>query len=189
MTGVAIHCQHCEYSGTVDNLVETAPGASLIITFEGNTLTCPRCRQPADILDGRFLYRDAVVRVLSAPEWSRDRLLALHGVLAEAQEQPDTDLAAVITRVAKIDETVARLLEEETKKGWSRGDVIALISLLAAVIFGVLSLLPSDDRTVRIPPEQLQQIVDQQAPASSPAGSPPEERSTPEPRTPGSPTP
>ena len=79
------------------------------ITLVGNTEPCPVCGSTARVMDGTFDFVDGVVRVLSAPKITCDRLRALEQVLKDSTGQPREE---VVQAIRKTDPKLGRALEK-----------------------------------------------------------------------------
>lgn len=145
---------------------------------------CPKCGEWARYFEGIFDVRDGVVEVLTAPEWTHQRLRDLQASVQSAlRTWPIAGPNQAIRELATASPELATLLEGRARSGWSRGDMLALLSFIASLIFGVLSLLPEDDQTVQVDPRQLRQIVEQLDRPASPHGSQGTTPGSPGPRT------
>jgi hypothetical protein len=88
MFGVPAHCPHCGYTFFSKN---TIIGCGVQISFIGSTVTCDRCGNEAQVLDGTFEFLDDGLHVQSAPPATIAILRAFQAALKQTQEGMSED--------------------------------------------------------------------------------------------------
>lgn len=72
--------------------------------MSGNHVTCPRCGQLADIVDGTFNVSDGAIELVAGPQWSVDVIeavgLALRKIVDKLPEDPLAEVASASPEVA-----------------------------------------------------------------------------------------
>lgn len=157
MAVVPAHCDHCGHTWQPRNTIEFHGSAQ--VTMNNSRVSCPRCGGMARLLEGTFAVRDEVLQVLSAPDWTLEKLEELSGVLAWARTRLAEDPEGALARVAEVDRRVGGLLLTRLESGWSKDDTWKLIMALIAVLAILIPVLTRDGG---ISEEEVRRIVDQQ---------------------------
>lgn len=142
--------------------------SSTDVTFEGNYESCPTCGLPSAVMDGSFSF-DAEGRVTAAvaPQWSIDALRAVQGDLVRAMISAEwtaaratqarhaveaartkarTDPDGAIEDLARSNPSIAAVVERSARsRGWSKSDIIALLTLIVAALTLLQGQLRSRD--------------------------------------------
>jgi hypothetical protein len=84
MNGIPAYCDHCKKTIIAPNIIG-GPGAANI-TFENSGVSCPHCGRIAKIPDGTYSYRAEIVKLLSGPKATVDRLRELERILKDASK-------------------------------------------------------------------------------------------------------
>jgi glutaredoxin len=88
MNGIPAYCDYCKRTITAPNLFGGSGEAD--ITFENSGVSCPHCGRMARILDGTYSYRAEVVKLLSGPKITVERLRELERILRDANKNKST---------------------------------------------------------------------------------------------------
>jgi glutaredoxin len=84
MNGIPAYCDHCKKTIIAPNLFG-GPGAANF-TFENSGISCPHCGRMARILNGTYSYQAEVVKLLSGPKSTVERLRELERILKDANK-------------------------------------------------------------------------------------------------------
>lgn len=127
---VPVFCDNC---GTLFATESLLGGDWRQVSFENVGFgPCPVCGSTGRVLDGTYDFIGDTIRVLSAPEWSLERLGWLQERIAAAR-------AALVAPEAVVDEVVAAspelaaLVRPLLQKGWKALQI--LVTILAIVTF------------------------------------------------------
>lgn len=141
------------------------------LTLRGNRETCAVCGAMAEIMDGEFDIIDGVVRILSAPDLTFERLRRLQDVVRGLQDDRVTP-----ERVAEVLESEAPELSRWRPRNSSQllpwlGVVFSIIGILVQHYDATHQRSLSDDDVAEI----IQTVLDHQATTttSPPATVPP----------------
>ncbi|MFJ2662674.1 hypothetical protein [Arthrobacter koreensis] len=108
------------------------------LTLTGNTENCPRCGRPSKIVDGTFnVSADGVVKVLAAPEWTREALRDVQRAIQNMARHAGKDPDVQIRHLKEANPQAAELLTAATH-GWTREQKMQLWSVLIAFLSAVL---------------------------------------------------
>lgn len=108
------------------------------LTLSGNTESCPTCGRPSKIVDGTFnVSPDGVVKVLSAPEWTRDALREAQRAIQNLARHSNDDPDSQIRHLEETSPAVAELLTAATE-GWTREQKLQLWGVLLTFLSIVL---------------------------------------------------
>ena len=111
------------------------PGAHVRIFSEGNMESCPYCGGMAQTADGVFQVTDDVLKVVSAPQITRDMLAALQVIIRNAftEKKPVEEVAQ---EVEKIDASLGPLIRSSA----TRGNYLIALLLILYTIQRILSV-------------------------------------------------
>lgn len=126
-------CQSCGH--TFDGAGGIHIEGAANVTLSNNTITCPRCGRPAQMIEGAFNVTSGGIEMIEGPKWTKDLLDELGLTLQRiVEEKPHDPIAAV----ENVDSRLGAALRKVTH-GWSKTDVLTLIAtlLLALQYFGV----------------------------------------------------
>jgi hypothetical protein len=84
MNGIPAYCEHCKKTIIAANIFG-GPGTANI-TFENSGVSCPHCGRTAKIPDGTYSYQAEVIKLLSGPNATVERLRDLERILTDANK-------------------------------------------------------------------------------------------------------
>jgi hypothetical protein len=129
---------------------------TLSVTLSGNQSSCPVCGRLCPVIEGTFNIRGGLIEVLAAPGWTVRKIRRAQQALAAAQAdmgQAEADTGPI----EAVDPALAQWFRRATK-GWTRDAVLALLTLLVAV----LALYLQERRAAKgdVSEERLREIVE-----------------------------
>lgn len=108
------------------------------VTFEESWGMCPRCPgREIPILDGEYEFAQGFLRILSAPEWTRDALAGAEQAARRAKKELEDgkSLNHALNTLADSNKALAdAVLAQAQTHGWNKQTVLALISTLIAML-------------------------------------------------------
>jgi hypothetical protein len=112
---------------------ESIIGGNVRVTFENVGFgPCPVCGESGRVLDGTFEFIGNTINVLSAPEWSQERLRWLEQRIRAAQQGAvalEQILDEVVGEAADLQALITRL----SGLGWKAAQILAV--LLTIIMF------------------------------------------------------
>jgi hypothetical protein len=149
MPPIPAFCRSCGRAFASGIFAENVRG----LTLSGNTSQCPYCGGIGDIPDGVFDVFDDVIRVVSSPSWTVDRLNRLAGKLSKAREQKASP-EAVAEIVDKEDPQLASVF----RRLLVPADAGQFYGLLAVIVTILLYLASQGNQAS---PEDVERITNQ----------------------------
>ena len=130
MALVPVFCDHC---GTLFATGSFIGGDATGVTFEDCGFgPCPTCGQMGRVLDGTFEFIGDTINVLSAPEWSLEKLGWLQQRI-EAAQRGQASPEQVVDEVAAEAPELRALIGNLSRAGWKAIQI--LVMLLTIVTF------------------------------------------------------
>ena len=117
------HCGHLFVPRAIVGLNVTA------LSVSGSLVACPRCGQPAHLVEGNFDLTAGELRVNSAPPRTIEILDALH--LAYRQVESGADEGEVIATLAKASPEISAAASKASAR-YGRSGLVCLLLLLLA---------------------------------------------------------
>jgi hypothetical protein len=130
MAWLPVFCDNCGSLFLAGNIIGGSGGT---VTITNSTYgPCPVCNSTGRILDGTYSLMGDVLTLLSAPDWSLDKLRQVEAALRAAQDgaRPADE---VLADVSVFNADLANYIRGALSKGWTALQVIAV--LLAIVTF------------------------------------------------------
>ena len=136
------------------------PGASMQNVHLSGTVTCPKCKGTAQLIEGTFNIRDGIIDVISASAWTRQKLAeyqnALNWAITHYAEQPEV----AINRIEQVSPETAAFLQKG-RPLLTRAEFIGLLSLLVALAAWLFPRVPPQSPPVQLPPPQINQFFNE----------------------------
>lgn len=150
---LAARCMQ-EQCGILFETKNIVAGSTRGVSFVGGTVTCPRCRGSARILDGTYDMNDGNAQLVSGPRWSRELFEELQAVIEQSKARGDTP-EQTLEKVKETAPAAVGWLTSPKVLGVAAvvGAAGAIVSALAAVAQVVLAANPptlTDDDIRRI---------------------------------------
>lgn len=172
MVAIPAWCPNCNkmVDGSAGIHVE---GTVTGLTLNGNEITCPECRGRARVIEGTFNVTEGIIEVVTASPWTRYQLAKYQSALRWAAENYAERPRAAIRRIEKVSPETATYIRRLRDGPYTRSDIIALLSLMATVVFGILQFVTSDEKPVQVTNEQVIQIINETKGSGTAAPDPP----------------
>jgi hypothetical protein len=176
MALVPVFCDNCGTLFVADNFIG---GDAREVSFKNVGFgPCPVCGQAGHVLDGTFDFIGDTIKVLSAPEWSAEKLAWL-GQRIEAARAGTVSADQVIDEVSATAPELETLIQQLLRQGWSAIKVLAV--LLTLIGFAEQKLdPPANKAAVEVATENALRRLEQHpiAPTTSPPKARPQDRPT-----------
>lgn len=184
MGGVAAVCP--EHGAFRSSILDAANVTN--VSLSGNVESCPQCGRASRVVDGVFAFdAEGRLSVTSAPAWSRQALLEAllatdwtpakvtktrNAIKRAKKKAQGGDVVSALHEVAvsnrQLGEAISSL--SKSQSGWSKSDVMALLSLLLAALTLLQGAIADRDR---ITEEDVRHIVEDVVSDSVPSDVPP----------------
>jgi hypothetical protein len=157
MALVPVFCDNC---GTLFATQSLIGGDIRRATFENVTVgPCPVCGKTGRVLDGTYDLIGNTVTVLSAPEWSREKLQWLERRIEAARRgavAPDQVVDEVTSQAPELHALIGHL----SRRGWKAIQILAVLLGIITFVQGQTNP-PADDAAIKKATETIVQELHQ----------------------------
>jgi hypothetical protein len=144
------------------------------LTIRNSSVTCPECGNVANFIEGTFNVYGDIIEIVAASPWTRHQLARYQSALEWAAKNYAERPRAAIRRIERVSPETASWIRR-MRGPYSRAEIIAVLSFLATIVFGVAQtaapFVSSDSEPVPITNNQVIQVINE---TPRPVGLPPE---------------